>query len=142
MLASWQVKVHCRGESRAYPGLQTCQNYKLPCFHLDLPHVSECIAKADFFLVKILPWGRSMVCINCDEFSDAVTIYHSCKSSSALSSAVGGVRYVRQELARCSRAGEVAQSSAGPGHQPRNGNHHCIIQECTFVRVQVRAGQQ
>lgn len=82
ILTSWQVKVNCRGESRVYPGLQTRQNDKLPCFYLDFT-TRECIAKTDFFLVKIVPWGRSTACINCDEFSDAVTIYTSCKFSLA-----------------------------------------------------------
>lgn len=32
---SWQLKVNCRGESRVYLGLQTCQNDGVLCFHLD-----------------------------------------------------------------------------------------------------------
>lgn len=34
-LTSWQVTVNCRGRSRVYLGLQTCQNDRVLCFHLD-----------------------------------------------------------------------------------------------------------
>lgn len=47
---------------------------------------------------------------------------------------------VGQELARGSAL--ERWHGAEPGEQPRNGNDNCIVQERTFVRVQVRAGQR
>ena len=65
-----------------------------------LPHVSECIAKADFFLVKLVPWGRSTACVNFDELGDAVTTCTSCKCSSA-----EGPAAAEACRAACSRVG-------------------------------------
>lgn len=83
ILTSWQVKVNCRRESRVYLELQTCQSDKVPCFHLDFTTWELAHSREEFFLVKIVPWGRSAACINCDELGDAVMVHTSCEVSLA-----------------------------------------------------------
>lgn len=108
---SWQVKVNCRGESRVYLGLQTCQNDRVLCFHLDCSTLVSAEHRQHF----VSGWYLG-----------------SSAAWPALPPSPGAVAVPGQHPAG------VTQGTAWRAAQ--KGDGHCITQECAFVRVQVRAG--